>query len=58
VGKLDDIAAGLAALSPIGLSLAARGNLPPGSRSQLTTELQELLRDMATGTAPHQEGSR
>jgi hypothetical protein len=58
VTKLEDIAAGLAALSPIGMSPPVRGNLPPGSRSQLSTELQELLRDMATGPAPHQESSR
>jgi len=58
VKKLDDVAAGLAVLSPIGLSAPARGNLPPGSRSQLTTELQELLRDMATGSRPRQDSSR
>ena len=58
VTKLEDITAGLAALSPIGMSPPVRGNLPPGSRSQLSTELQELLRDMATGPAPHQESSR
>ena len=58
VTKLDDIAAGLAAISPIGLSAPARGNLPPGSRSQLSTELQELLRDMATGSTPRQGSSR
>ena len=58
VTKLDDIAAGLAAISPIGLSAPARGNLPPGSRSQLSTELQELLRDMATGSTPRQDSSR
>ena len=51
VAKLDDIAAGLTALSPIGVSPPARGNLPAGSRSQLSTELQELLRDMATAPA-------
>ncbi|MGD9615222.1 MAG: hypothetical protein AB7H90_06815 [Alphaproteobacteria bacterium] len=58
VAKLEDIAAGLAALSPLGVSAPARGNLPPGSRSQLSTELQELLRDMATGSVSPQEGSR
>ena len=60
VTKLDDVAAGLAAFSPIGISAPPRGNLPPGSRSQLSTELQELLRDIATGPgpAPRQEGSR
>ena len=55
--KLEDIAAGLAALSR---RLAYRHRhaaiTPPGSRSQLSTELQELLRDMATGSAPRQEG--
>jgi hypothetical protein len=58
VAKLEDVIAGLAALSPIGISLPARGSLPSGSRSQLSTELQELLRDMATGSVPHREGSR
>jgi hypothetical protein len=58
VAKLEDIAAGLTALSPLSVSLPARSNLPPGSRSQLSTELQELLRDMATGPAPHREDSR
>jgi hypothetical protein len=58
VTKLDDIAAGLAALSPLGVSLPPRGSAPPGSRSQLSTELQELLRDMAAGPASRQEGSR
>jgi hypothetical protein len=60
VTKLDDIAAGLTvlSLSPVGLSPPARGNLPPASRSQLSTELQELLRDMASSPAPHGEGSR
>jgi hypothetical protein len=58
VAKLEDIAAGLAAIPAIGISPPARGNLPPGSRSQLSTELQELLRDMATGAAPRQEGPR
>ena len=58
VTKLDDIAAALAAISPIGLSAPARGNLPPGSRSQLSTELQELLRDMTTGSTLRQDSSR
>jgi hypothetical protein len=57
VVKLEDIAAGLTALSP-GVSLPARPSPPPDSRSQLSTELQELLRDMATSPAPHQKGSR
>ncbi len=56
--KLEDIAAGLTAVSPIGVSSPARGNLPAGSRAQLSTELQELLRDMATAPAPHQEAPR
>ena len=46
------------ALPAIGVSLPARGSVPPGSRSQLSTELQELLRDMAAGPASRQEGSR
>ena len=58
VTKLEDVAAGLAALSPLGISPPARGNLPPGARSQLSTELQELLRDMATGAASRQEDPR
>jgi hypothetical protein len=58
VARVEDITAGLATLSPIGLSMPARGNLPAGSRSQLSTELRELLRDMATGPAPHQEDTR
>jgi hypothetical protein len=58
VARLEDIAAGLAAIPAIGLSSPARGNLPPGSRSQLSTELQELLRDMAPGAVPRQEGPR
>ena len=58
MAKLEDIAAGLTALSPIGVSPPARGNLPACSRSQLSTELQELLRDIATGAAPRQEGPR
>ncbi len=56
--KLEDIAAGLTALSPIGASPPGRGNLPAGSRAQLSTELQELLRDMATAPAPNQEAPR
>jgi hypothetical protein len=58
VTKLEDVAAGLTALSPIGASPPARGNLPVGSRAQLSTELQELLRDMATAPTPHQDDSR
>ena len=58
VKKLEEIIAGLAAFSAIGLSAPVRGNLPPGSRSQLSTELQELLRDMATGPPPHQDTPR
>ncbi len=58
VKKLEDIIAGLAAFSAIGLSAPPRGNLPPGSRSQLSTELQELLRDIATGPPPHQDNPR
>jgi hypothetical protein len=58
VAKFEDIAAGLAPLSLPGVTLPPRGGPPPGSRSQLSTELQELLRDMATGPAPRQEGSR
>jgi hypothetical protein len=58
VAKLEDIAGGLATLSPVGLLPAARGSLPAGSRSQLSTQLQELLRDIATAPAPHQESSR
>lgn len=58
VTKLEDIATGLIAFSAIGVSAPARGTLPPGSRSQLSSELQELLRDIANGPPPHQEGSR
>jgi hypothetical protein len=58
VTKLETIAGELAAPASGGLSPSARGNLPPGSRSQLSTELQELLRDMTTGPAPRDEGSR
>jgi hypothetical protein len=58
VTKLEEIAAGLAALSPLGGAGTGRGVLPAGSRSQLSNELQELLRDMAPGSAPRQEGSR
>ena len=56
--KLEDIAAGLAALTPIGGSPPARDNLSAGSRAQLSTELQELLRDMATAPASHREDTR
>jgi hypothetical protein len=58
--KLDDIAAGLATFSAIGVSPSALGNLSPGSRSQLSTELQELLRDMTagSGSASRPESSR
>ena len=55
VVRLEDIAT---VLSAVGLSSSARGNLPPGSRSQLSTELQELLRDLATGPASQGENSR
>lgn len=57
VARLEDVAAGLAAVAPLGLAPPARSSLPPGSRSQLTTELQELLRDMAA-PAPHGEEPR
>jgi hypothetical protein len=56
--KLEDIGAGLTALSPIGAPPAARGNLSTGSRAQLSTELQDLLRDMATASTSHREDSR
>jgi hypothetical protein len=58
VTKLEEFAAALISLSPSGTSPPPRGNLPAGSRAQLSTELQELLRDMATAPAPHREDSR
>lgn len=58
VTRLEDAIAGLAAIPSIGTSLPARGNLPPGARSQLSTELQEVLRDIAPGPAPSPEGLR
>jgi hypothetical protein len=56
--KLEDIGAGLIALAPAGATPAARGNLSAGSRAQLSTELQELLRDMATAPAGQREDTR
>ena len=58
VAKLEDVAAGLSNLPPAGVVPPSRGNPPAGSRSQLSSELQELLRDITTAPAPHQEGSR
>jgi hypothetical protein len=48
VTRLDDLAA---ALSSNETAAAQQSNVPTGSRSQLTTELQELLREMTSGAA-------
>ena len=58
MARFEDIAAELAALPAVGVSAPGRGNPPAGSRSQLSTELQELLRDIAPGAATRQEGPR
>lgn len=48
VTRLDDLAAGLSSNET---AAAQQSNVPTGSRSQLTTELQELLREMTSGAA-------
>jgi hypothetical protein len=58
ITKLDEIASGLAAFSAIGAPPSERGNLSSGSRSQLSSELQELLRDMTASSGSRSESPR